>query len=681
VRSVGAPRAWDPEVIDQAIPQLPKAIPNGKSSGEAPPVPLSPPDLQAWLGERFTTKEGGELDRSDTLYWIACGLARGLRNTDLPDSTKLSIIEAGVANRDETLGYRKYADRGDSATQYTSIAHEALLDVASQPAVRISKNGTTNHGEERTRKSPFAGQGLGVTKLLADAILEDDHFAQDAGGKLYRYVGGAYKQYAERYIRRRVKEILEEQGASDKWSSHRANETVEYIRADAPELWDKPPMDRVNVANGILHLKRRKLQPHTPDYLSQVQLPVEYDPAAECLEWESFVAATFPKDAQELAWEIAADLMTPERSIQKSLLFLGEGSNGKSTALRAYCAFVGSTNVAGLSLQKIEGDRFSVARLVGKLANVCPDLPSTHLTETSVFKALTGGDYVNAEYKYRESFEFPPFARLIFSANHAPRSSDASHAFFRRWLVVPFGATFEESEQIPREELDARLSDPRQLSGVLNKALEVLPKLRRKGFTESKSMHDAWEEFRQMTDPLAVWLENLTVEHPSAFVAKHSLQAAYNQHCEKSGRAGMTAQAFGRAFRRLKPHIEDGQREVNGKSKTWVWLGLGIRRTESALRDQAPASSHDSRDSRDYSNCFENESEVSRKREGERKVTNKGKRVNHVKGVNNSPLSSELEPGEGTTLEQLQRIRDLVRQGMSETLAREEVLGKGWVEP
>jgi P4 family phage/plasmid primase-like protien len=681
VRSVGAPRAWDPEVIDQAIPQLPKAVPNGKSSAEAPPVPLSPPDLQAWLGERFTTKEGGELDRSDTLYWIACGLARGLRNTDLPDSTKLSIIEAGVANRDETLGYRKYADRGDSATQYTSIAHEALLDVASQPAVRISKSGTTNHGEERTRKSPFAGQGLGVTKLLADAILEDDHFAQDAGGKLYRYVGGAYKQYAERYIRRRVKEILEEQGASDKWSSHRANETVEYIRADAPELWDKPPMDRVNVANGILHLKRRKLQPHTPDYLSPVQLPVEYDPAAECLEWESFVAATFPKDAQELAWEIAADLMTPERSIQKSLLFLGEGSNGKSTALRAYCAFVGSTNVAGLSLQKIEGDRFSVARLVGKLANVCPDLPSTHLTETSVFKALTGGDYVNAEYKYRESFEFPPFARLIFSANHAPRSSDASHAFFRRWLVVPFGATFEESEQIPREELDARLSDPRQLSGVLNKALEVLPKLRRKGFTESKSMHDAWEEFRQMTDPLAVWLENLTVEHPSAFVAKHSLQAAYNQHCEKSGRAGMTAQAFGRAFRRLKPHIEDGQREVNGKSKTWVWLGLGIRRTESALRDQAPASSHDSRDSRDYSNCFEYESEVSRKREGERKVTNKGKRVNHVKGVNNSPLSSELEPGEGTTLEQLQRIRDLVRQGMSETLAREEVLGKGWVEP
>ena len=76
--------------------------------------------------------------------------------------------------------------------------------------------------------TPFGVQGPGVTKLPVDAILEDDHFVQDAGG--------AYNQHAERYIRCRVKEILEDRDASDKWSSHRANEAVEYIRADAPEV-------------------------------------------------------------------------------------------------------------------------------------------------------------------------------------------------------------------------------------------------------------------------------------------------------------------------------------------------------------------------------------------------------------------------------------------------------------
>jgi hypothetical protein len=46
-----------------------------------------------------------------------------------------------------------------------------------------------------------------------------------------------------------------------------------------------------------------------------------------------------------------------------------------------------------------------------------------------------------------------------------------------------------------------------------------------------------------------------------------------------------------------------------------------------------------------------------------------------------APLSSGLGPGESATVEQLRRIRELTEEGMSEKLAHEEVLGKGWVEP
>jgi hypothetical protein len=45
------------------------------------------------------------------------------------------------------------------------------------------------------------------------------------------------------------------------------------------------------------------------------------------------------------------------------------------------------------------------------------------------------------------------------------------------------------------------------------------------------------------------------------------------------------------------------------------------------------------------------------------------------------PVSFDVEPGESATVEQLRRIRKLVHEGMSERLACEEVLGKGWVEP
>jgi putative DNA primase/helicase len=422
-----------------------------------------------------------------------------------------------------------------------------------------------------------ASDSVGITKRLSDAILEDNHFAQDAGGKLYHYACGTYRNYGERFIKQRVQAILEGWRESKQWSSHRASEVVEYIRVKSPELWDKPPTDEINVHNGLLHIHTRNLRPHSPDFLSTVQLPVTYVPEAECLEWEKFVDGTFPKDAQRLAFEIPADLMAPERSAQKAILLTGEGANGKSTYLEAVEKFVGSTNIAGLSLHKMESDRFSVSRLVGKLANICPDLPSTHLTETSMFKAITGGDRVNAEYKYRESFEFAPFPRLVFSANQVPRCEDATHAFFRRWLVVPFERTFDESEQTPREELDAKLSDPGELSGVLNKALDVLPTVRKNGFTESESMREAWTEFRAMTDPVSVWLDRHTVESATAAVAKSALLDAYNAHCEQQGRGGMTANAFGRAIKRLRPKLEDAQRTVAGRVKVKVWLGIGLR--------------------------------------------------------------------------------------------------------
>lgn len=243
-------------------------------------------------------------------------------------------------------------------------------------------------------------------------------------------------------MKRQVKAVLELWGLAVEWSAHRADEVVEYLRVDASNLWESPPRNIINLKNGLFDLDSRELLDHTPAHLSSVQLPVAYYARASCPAWEPFVGEVFPPDAQDLAWEIIAWLMTADTSMQKAILFKGEGGNGKSTYLRGVIAFLERHNVASLSLQKLETDRCAAARLVGKLANICPDLPSEHLAGTSMFKAITGGDIVTAAYKYRDSFEFIPFARLVFSANHLPRSSDGSPAFFDRWVVIPFRRSF-----------------------------------------------------------------------------------------------------------------------------------------------------------------------------------------------------------------------------------------------
>ena len=306
-----------------------------------------------------------------------------------------------------------------------------------------------------------------------------------------------------------------------------------------------------------------------------------FEPTATCPAIEAFVAQIFPADAIELAWEIPAFLMRPDNSIQKAILLSGPGGNGKSTYLAMVEAFLGRQNTSNVSLHKLEADKFAGSRLYGKLANICPDLPTEHLAGTSVFKAITGGDPITGEYKFRDSFDFLPFARLVFSANTPPRSQDSSQGFFDRWLVIPFFRSFRgTTEEISRRVLDARLSSPAELSGLLNKALDAVEPLKcRNGFTMPESVKQAWAEFHSATDPLAIWLDRFTVDDPNATVPKKSLRIAFNAYLERQGKPSLTETAFGLAFNKLRPRVETKQRSVSGKA-TWSYVGIGLSGNE-----------------------------------------------------------------------------------------------------
>ena len=182
-----------------------------------------------------------------------------------------------------------------------------------------------------------------------------------------------------------------------------------------------------------------------------------------------------------------------------------------------------------------------------------------------------------AEYKFKDSFEFVPYTRLVFSANHPPRSLDASPAFFRRWLVVPFERVFADGapDTIPSDKLDAILSDPSELSGVLNKALEAHAAIRTRGLSESDSTNRATDEFRQATDPLAVWLDRKTILHPDAVTPQEHLHREYCRNCSDAGRPTISKTAFGRAMKKLRPTVTDYQRTVNGVL-AWCYVGISL---------------------------------------------------------------------------------------------------------
>lgn len=481
-------------------------------------------------------------------------------------------------------------------------------------------------GEDRGK----AQSDHGLIKELADEILATEHFARDAGGQLYVFADGAYRPHGEVSISQHVKAILLANGDTKQWSSYRAREVQEFIRVDAPQLWERPPVDTLNLRNGLLDLSTHTLRLHAPDYLSPVQLPVAYEPTALCPLWDSFIARVLPDDCRRLPYELVTASLRGEVSDQQAVLLVGTGENGKSTLLAAIVAFLGRENVSGLALQRLELDKFSVVRLLGKLANICADLPSDHLASTSTFKALTGGDWLTAERKFQGSFEFVSFARLLFSTNHYPQSKDSSQAFFRRWLVIPFDAMIDPHERIPN--LADRLAEPHELSGVLNQALSLLPAMMtRGGFSQSETTRAAMMEFREMTDPLAAWVERSTDATPHGMTSKKDLHIAYGAHADANGRPPMSPKSFYAGVKRLRPGLTEAQRRIHGEIRD-VFLGIALKSqnegTVSAL------SAHSAHSSQISLGC------TKERKEGEERVIGLSRR-NELNGL--TPLTVEGE--------------------------------------
>ena len=414
---------------------------------------------------------------------------------------------------------------------------------------------------------------------VAEAIRREHRFAKDGARRLHRYDRGRYcLAGTEAFVRKEVLDFLEARRRRNQWSSYLAREVIEYLIDRSPELPPDPDPNVLNVRNGLLNLRTGKLRPHTPDHLSTIQIPVQYDRRARCPAWFQFLRQALPKGGLRLAFELIAFCLDIGSSIQKAIVLLGGGGNGKSALLAAIIAFLGRENVSSLSLQSLAQNRFATSGLYGKLANVCPDLPSGRVADSSAFKSITGGDPIMAEPKHKQAFSFRPFVKLLFSSNTPPQFHDDSDAIHDRWLVIPMNTRFRgEDEEIPRDELDQQLADPQELSGVLNEVLKAYGRLRKTGrFTEPRACQKAREELREVTDPFRAWLEREVERHPKSTVVIPNLRSAYNTEAEEKGLSPLTSTLFGKRFAEAMPDIRKGKRGPKGKQKP-VYIGIGWR--------------------------------------------------------------------------------------------------------
>lgn len=405
-----------------------------------------------------------------------------------------------------------------------------------------------------------------IPRRLADELASATPVATAASGEIYVYRDGAYRPGGESDLRVRIVAAL-----GDDWRRARADEVIAYTRQSVPKLWPEPPRDRINVRNGILDLGSGKLEPHDPAFLSPVQIGAAYDPEATCPVIDRFLVEVVAPELIPLLHEGVGYLVTPDNSLQQAFMYLGEGSNGKSTWLGAQTALLDPRNVSNVALHRLDEDRFSAAEIEGKLANIFADLDARALQASSMFKSITGGDRIMGERKYLPAFSFKPYARLLYSANEPPPTPDSSDAFFRRWIIIPFERRFAEGEA-DRNLLD-KLTTPQELSGLLNHGLRALPALRERGtFTATSATEKASERFRVDSDSVAGFLGECCELDPDARTPRSKLFDAYRDWCGQNNRRALGKQRFNRRVEVLQPVLA-----VAPYVGTQCWIGLDLQ--------------------------------------------------------------------------------------------------------
>lgn len=418
--------------------------------------------------------------------------------------------------------------------------------------------------------------GSNVNKNISHWI-KNHHFKTRTDSEtIYYYNDGVYVP-AEKFI-----EQLAETGIPD-CSNHNVQEVIGRIKrrtyVSREEFTCNPFI--INVRNGLLDLTTGKMSPHDPSMITTVQLPIAYDPNARCPKIEGFLNQVLDPADVELVYEIAGWLLWRQYHVHKAIMLYGHGRNGKGTLLRLYEAFLGINNCSHVSLQKLVGDRFAPVDLVGKAANIFGDLPQKDLSETDVFKCLTGGDTIRVEDKFKKAFDMKNEAKLIFSANTLPKTPDNTTGFFSRWIIIEFRNQFGTPERPINPNLDAELQTPEELSGFLNKALEGLARLRSNDwqFTYKLTEADVTRMYKRLSDPVFAFLEDCCFEDYGSRMPKKMLHAAYREYAIANKMKPMSINKFGKCMQGQSsiPIEECWISQNNDPVKGWQGVNLGCR--------------------------------------------------------------------------------------------------------
>ena len=433
-------------------------------------------------------------------------------------------------------------------------------------------------------KNYITDKGIDTGALVL--YTKNNNYLYRKGNLLYKYNNstGVYDALTEKEVQHYYYEIAEHEGTTKDMSYKKCDNFYKTLFGAVnyhEETLDE--MRYIACNNGIIDSATNELLPFDPKYKLDCKFngnfSTDYDSWEEKFNNSKFYS--FLKDILVgddviiTLQEMWGNMLCPNSSkIQQIFIYLGDGSNGKSSLFDIQESLLANKNkVCGISLGDF-GERFTLSMAQGKRINIVRDDKLVN-DVGGKFKSAITGEPVTTEQKNkdheRQSFNMAWF----YGVNKLPNTTDKTHGYYRRNCIIPFNVTFGTKEEVAQGKKD-KIKVPGIANSIIQEEQDIifmwaywgLQRLIKNNYvlTPNGASTQAMEEYREDTDTAYAFYKYNIIQRVGHDIFANELYGMYCKWCDDNYYTPMSKVNFGKqltSFGIKKKRVSAGNKYID----------------------------------------------------------------------------------------------------------------------
>ena len=218
--------------------------------------------------------------------------------------------------------------------------------------------------------------------------------------------------------------------------------------------------------------------------------------------------------------------------------------------------------------------------------NTCGEITEKFIGNIDNVKLLTGEDRVSVMRKYLSDLKFLNYSKLMFACNDLP-IINTDLAMWNRFIIFRYKKEFidkEEYDKLPEKEKENKgikdrgilnkICTKEEFSGLLNKFLDGLERLEKKGYSNTKTAEENKMYWIRKSDSFQAFCLDNIEENIESNINKKELDRKYSKYCSKNKIKRLTKKH--ERFILENEYCSNDTQEAGGDR---VWEGIKFKET------------------------------------------------------------------------------------------------------